>query len=135
MAVEIQSSAPEVQVVRSDSLDEEIEAYITDVWLRDREEYAETVDYFKYGVVDRDFIAKEKKEYADKWPVRRYSLFMGTLRATSIAEATIVTTFRFSYKVSNRERSLTGEGAAEVTLQKTPRGSFEVRAAKEILFR
>ena len=41
--------------------DAEIEAYITDIWLRDRETYADTVDYFKYGVVDRAFIDKEKR--------------------------------------------------------------------------
>lgn len=134
-AIDIQSAAPEVQLVRSDNLDDEIETYITDIWLRDRETYAESVDYFKYGVVDRAFIDKEKNEYAARWPVRKYSLLMGTLRANKMGENTIITTFRFSYRVANPERSLKGEGAAEVTLQRTARGEYEVRAAKEILFR
>ena len=121
--------------MRSESLDEEIETYITDVWLRDREVYSDTVDYFKYGVVDRAFIAKEKKEYANLWPTRRYSLRMGTLRASKLGENTIITTFQFSYRVSNGTRTLKGEGAAEVTLLKTSKGDYEVRGAREILFR
>jgi len=134
VAVDVRT-APEVQVVRSSHLDDEIEKYVSDVWLRDQEVYAAVVDYFKYGVVDRTFIAKEKSEYAERWPSRRYSLMLGTLRATKIGEGTVVTTFRFSYKVSNSTRSLSGEGAAEVTLQIARSGGYEVRSAKEILFR
>jgi len=119
-ALDIHSSAPEVQLVRSDSLDDEIETYVTDVWLRDRETYAETVDYFKYGIVDRAFIAKEKKEYADRWPVRKYSLFMGTLRANKMGENTVITTFRFSYRVSNSEKSLKGEGVPRSLSRRHP---------------
>jgi hypothetical protein len=92
-------------------------------------------DYFKYGVVDRAFITKEKKEYSDRWPTRRYGLQMGTLRATKIGEDTVITTFQFSYRVSNASQTRTGQGAAEVTLLKTSKGDYEVRAAKEILFR
>jgi hypothetical protein len=134
LPLNVDAAAPELQVVRNEALDDEIEKYITDVWLRDREVYAERVDYFKYGVVDRAFIAEEKRQYAERWPTRRYSLSMGTLKASKVGE-TVVTSFRFSYRVSNPTRSLSGEGASEVILQKRSDGEYEVRSAKEILFR
>jgi Trypsin-like peptidase domain len=135
LSVNVDAVTPELQVTRNEALDDEIEKYITDVWLWDREVYAARVDYFKYGEVDRTFIADEKKRYAERWPTRRYSLILGTLKASKIGEAMVVATFRFSYRVSNPTRSLSGEGAAEVVLQKTSEGEYEVRSAKEILFR
>jgi hypothetical protein len=85
--------------------------------LQDREQFGSRVDYYDSRIVDRDFILKEKRKYAAKWPVRRYSLVPGSLTVTSRAAAEYIVTFDYTYSLANGTKRLNGNGRTEVRLQ------------------
>jgi hypothetical protein len=94
-----------------------IEHYIEWEFLQDREQFGSRVDYYNSGIVDRDFILKEKRKYAAKWPVRRYSLVPGSLTITSRAASGYIVTFDYTYSLANGTKRLNGNGRTEVRLQ------------------
>ena len=71
--------------------------------------YADKVDYFDNGIVNRAFIARDIQKYASRWPQRRFWID-GEIQTRivnqqqGIAEAT----FRLKFAVQNPKKTVTG---------------------------
>lgn len=104
--------------------------YVEWTYLRDREQYADAVEYYDKGVVNRDFVAKDKAVYAARWPVRRYILIPGSVYARH-ANGESVVTFSYTYVVSNGSKRVDGNGRVQIRL-KLNEDQYLVTGAKEI---
>ena len=71
--------------------------------------YADKVDYFDNGIVNRAFIARDIQKYASRWPQRRFWID-GEIQTRivnqqqGIAEAN----FRLKFAVQNPKKTVTG---------------------------
>lgn len=108
----------------------EVSEFVEWTYLRDRESYADSVDYYDRGRVNRAFIAKDKREFFNRWPVRKYMLTPGSLELQVIGEEYIAT-FSYRFIVANGGKRLEGVGRSQVRLTKLNDG-FIVTGVKEI---
>ena len=71
--------------------------------------YADTVDYFDHGVVDRGFIEKDIHKYASRWPLRRYWIDgeIGT-KIVDQKHDVVGAAFRLRFAVQNAKKTVTG---------------------------
>jgi hypothetical protein len=71
--------------------------------------YADTVDYFDNGVVNRAFIMNDIQKYAKRWPVRRFWID-GEIRTRIIdqRQGMAEATFRLNFAVQNQAKVVTG---------------------------
>jgi hypothetical protein len=71
--------------------------------------YAEDVDYFNHGVVDRGFIAQDIQKYVKRWPWRRYWVegVTGT-RIVDQQRGITETIFRLRFAVQNSNKTVVG---------------------------
>ena len=81
--------------------------------------YADRIDYFGEKQVSRDNVIRDKKNYFQRWPSRRFSLIPGTMsvKPRDSDSKTVDVSFRFMFKVSSPERTSRGLGKATLTLQ------------------
>ena len=70
--------------------------------------YANNVDFYNAGIVDKNFIFKDKIAYFSKWSERQYTL-ISNVEVTPGGEArTWIASFDYNYKVKNTKRSRQG---------------------------
>lgn len=79
--------------------------------------YADNVDFYKAGVVDRTFITKDKKEYFSKWPYRKYELTSDIKVSKSEGLKQWIAEFNYFYYVANKTRNLDGEAWCKLTIK------------------
>jgi len=79
--------------------------------------YADKVDFYKAGVVDRTFITKDKKDYFNKWPYRKYELTSDIKVSKSEGLKQWISEFNYSYYVANKTRNLNGEAWCKLTIK------------------
>ena len=92
--------------------------------------YAERVEYFDHGVVDRPYIRNELAVYDQRWPSRKYDLG-DSLRVARIGNNTIVK-IRVAFDVANPEQSRKANGRTDETIHLAKRGdSLEIVSIKE----
>lgn len=79
--------------------------------------YADTVDYYDFGLVSKEFIFQDKKSYTARWPQRRYQRTseIATLASTS---STRTIRFDYSYHVARPGKRLTGKAYVILGLEK-----------------
>jgi len=66
--------------------------------------YAQKVNYYKYGWVDKEFIQKDMLNYFNKWPSRKYT-FQNDVKILSTSQLNEkVVKFRFDFFVHNPHR-------------------------------
>ena len=94
-----------------------IAQYIEWEFLLDKERYDARVDYYDKGIVDRDFVARDKQQYAARWPVRTYNLQQGSIQMVTISPQEYSVTFGFTYKLSNGPKRTSGTGRTQVRLR------------------
>lgn len=77
--------------------------------------YAPAVDYFGDGVLTREAIAADLKEYRKKWPNRNYSI-VETPRMKFVSPSKCIVFYEMSYGVSNGSRKASGLARYEVSV-------------------
>ena len=71
--------------------------------------YADSVDYFDDGVVNRGFIAQDIQSYAGRWPLRRHSIDGEIDTKVVDAKRDVVgVAFRLKFAVQNAKKTITG---------------------------
>jgi hypothetical protein len=109
-----------------------IKQFITEEHLKNREHYADQVDYFDKGLVSREVAIMHKQKYAQKWPIREYTLVPGTLRVSSDRDRRYVAVFSYEFHVANSQKEINGRGSSQVSLVYI-NGQFFVTSIKEIV--
>ena len=92
--------------------------------------YAEKVEYFDHGVVDRPYIKNELAVYDQRWPSRKYTLG-DSLRVIRTGNNTIAT-IRVNFQVANTEHNRNAGGRTDNTFNLAKRGdSLQIVSIKE----
>jgi 3-phenylpropionate/cinnamic acid dioxygenase small subunit len=92
--------------------------------------YAEKVEYFDHGVVDRPYIKNELAVYNQRWPTRKYTLG-NSLRVSHVGNSTIAK-IRVNFQVANSEHNRKASGRTDNTFSLEKRGeSLEIVSIKE----
>lgn len=94
--------------------------------------YANVVDYFNNGRVNRNFIRRDTTNYRRRWPRRDYLLEgKPAITKSSPDGASVTVRFRIRYRVQAGLQSAAGRTESTMELQRTPEGSFAVVSIKE----
>jgi peptidoglycan hydrolase-like protein with peptidoglycan-binding domain len=92
--------------------------------------YAERVEYFDHGVVDKPYIKNELAVYDQRWPTRKYTLG-DSLRIVHTGNNTIAK-IRVAFDVANAEHNRKANGRTDETFNLAKRGdSLEIVSIKE----
>jgi hypothetical protein len=92
--------------------------------------YAERVEYFDHGAVDKPYIRNELTVYDQRWPSRKYTLG-DSLRVVRSGNNTIAK-IRVAFEVGNTEHNRRANGRADDTFNLAKRGdSLEIVSIKE----
>jgi hypothetical protein len=92
--------------------------------------YAERVDYYDHGTVDRPYIKNELAVYDQRWPNRKYTLG-DSLRVVRNGNNTVAT-IRVNFEVANNGHDRKASGRADNTFNLAKRGdSLEIVSIKE----
>ena len=83
--------------------------------------YADRVDYFDSGKVDRDFIRRDQANYYRKWPSRNFKL-TNQPEVEVVGDDTATVRFRLQYALRNDEQSAKGETENLVRVRRTDGG-------------
>ncbi len=83
--------------------------------------YADKVDFYKAGVVDRNFITKDKKDYFSKWPYRKYEITSDIKISQSDVHKQWIAEINYSYYIANKTRNLEGEAWCKLTIKEEGR--------------
>ncbi len=92
--------------------------------------YADRVEYYDHGAVEKSYIRNELTVYDQRWPSRKYTLG-DSLRVTHTGNNTLART-RVSFEVANNERSRNASGRIDTTFNLSKRGeSLQIISVKE----
>jgi peptidoglycan hydrolase-like protein with peptidoglycan-binding domain len=92
--------------------------------------YADRVEYFDHGAVDRPYIRNELAVYDQRWPSRKYTLGE-SLRVVRSGNSTIVK-IRVAFEVGNVEHNRQARGRTDNIINLAKRGdSLEIVSIKE----
>jgi hypothetical protein len=92
--------------------------------------YADRVDYYDHGAVEKSYIRNELAVYDQRWPTRKYMLG-DSLRVAHSGNNTVATT-RVSFEVANNERNRRATGRMDATFNLSKRGdSLQIISVKE----
>jgi hypothetical protein len=92
--------------------------------------YADKVEYFDHGVVDRPYIKNELAVYDQRWPSRKYTLG-DSVRVVRTGNNTLAT-IRVNFQVANPEHNRKASGRTDNTFNLAKRGdSLEIVSIKE----
>lgn len=92
--------------------------------------YADKVNYFAKGLVDKDFIRKDKENYYKRWSKVIYNLDGDIEYETSYEPNTIIANFTMDYYVSNNKKSIQGKATNVLKMNKI-NGSLQIVDVKE----
>ncbi len=92
--------------------------------------YAERVEYYDHGPVERSYIRNELAVYDQRWPTRKYTVG-DSLRVTHNGNNTVART-RVSFEVANHERNRDAKGRIDTTFNLAKHGdSLQIVSVKE----
>lgn len=92
--------------------------------------YAEKVEYFDHGVVDRSYIKNELAVYDQRWPTRKYTI--GDSVRVDRTGSNTVARIRVNFEVANNEHNRKANGRTDDTFNLVKRGdSLEIVSIKE----
>ncbi len=78
--------------------------------------YGDSVIYYKFGVVDKQFIWNDKKKYYKKWPQRKYSLQKFETVYAGESNAFRMFDVFYHFEISSDKEALTGEAKVRLSL-------------------
>ena len=95
--------------------------------------YADNVNFFKSGIVNKNFIKKDKIAYYKSWDVVNYEIINGSMNIISNANSNSKTVqYRISYTVYSTKRNKQSQGVSENILQiRKGRNGIEIYDQKE----
>lgn len=79
--------------------------------------YSTDVDYFGKGIVNKNFIRKDKNDYFKKWDDVKYKLEDNSLSITELPDNAKQAVFNIEYSVYSSERNKQSEGIAQSTIK------------------
>jgi hypothetical protein len=92
--------------------------------------YADRVDYFDHGAVDRPYIKNELAVYDQRWPIRKYTL--GDSVSVVKTGNNTVAKVRVAFQVANSEHDRKAAGRTDNVFNLAKQGdSLEIVAIKE----
>jgi peptidoglycan hydrolase-like protein with peptidoglycan-binding domain len=92
--------------------------------------YADRVEYFDHGTVEKSYIRNELAVYDQRWPVRKYSLG-DSVRVNRVGNNTVARV-RVAFNVANNDRNRTASGRTDDTFNLSKRGdSLQIISVKE----
>lgn len=93
--------------------------------------YADQVDYFDHGAVDKNYIRNELAVYDQRWPARQYSIG-DSLRLIKKGGDTTAQ-FRVAFQVANEPHARKAQGRADdaIALTKRSDSSLQIVSIKE----
>jgi hypothetical protein len=113
------------------NLDESIKTYIVSDYFQDREKFAPVVDYYDKGPVDPSVIARDKKNFAEKWPVRNYSLLPGSVQIRKADRPNeYVVTFGYTFSLRNGGEHKEGQARDQLQLRQE-NGTYLITGVKQ----
>lgn len=96
---------------------------------REISHFADKVEYFKHGAVDRAFIAADQRDFYKRWPARDFTL-VDKPQVIEIGPSEIVVKFRVRYNVRNSGGKASGQIENQIRL-KRDKSSFRITAIDE----
>jgi peptidoglycan hydrolase-like protein with peptidoglycan-binding domain len=92
--------------------------------------YADRIEYFDHGAVEKSYIRNELAVYDQRWPNRQYKLG-DSLRVNRIGNNTVAKV-RVAFDVANNERNRRASGRTDDTFNLSKRGdSLQIISVKE----
>jgi hypothetical protein len=91
--------------------------------------FADHVDYFDNGIVDRAFIAKDVRDYAARWPDRTFRIEGNNIALRAINDNTVRAEFVLQYSVRNTKKLIRG-AVASVLLIDFSKGEPQIVSVK-----
>ena len=92
--------------------------------------YADRIEYFDHGAVDKPYIRNELAVYDQRWPIRKYTLG-DSLRVIRTGTNTIAK-IRINFQVANTDHNRKASGRTDETISLAKRGdSLEIVSIKE----
>ena len=92
--------------------------------------YADRIEYFDHGPVEKSYIRNELAVYDQRWPNRKYQLG-DSLRVSRIGNNTVAKV-RVAFDVANNERNRRASGRTDDTFNLSKRGdSLQIISVKE----
>ena len=79
--------------------------------------FADRVEYYDQGIMDREKIREDLKRYDERWPERHFWV-AGTIRVEPQSENLVQVTFPLGFKLRNGNRTLSGKVAKTLMLEK-----------------
>ena len=73
--------------------------------------YADSLNYFDHGPVNRAFVKKDVERFYQRWPQRHYRLESCTVNRVEGPERDVTFTIAFEYKSPTDERLVKGRSA------------------------
>jgi hypothetical protein len=70
--------------------------------------YADNVDYFDNGIVDRAFISKDVRNYSARWPGRAFHIEDDHVAIRAVNDNTVRAEFVLQFTVRNSKKSIRG---------------------------
>jgi peptidoglycan hydrolase-like protein with peptidoglycan-binding domain len=96
--------------------------------------YADRVEYYDHGVVEKSYIRNELAVYDQRWPNRKYTLG-DSLRVVRTGNNTVARV-RVAFDVANNERNRKASGRTDDTINLSKRGgSLQILSIKEVRVR
>jgi hypothetical protein len=81
--------------------------------------YADAVDYFKAGFVDKQYIRNDKQKYFDRWPKRKYLVQQPISFSYDVHDKTkIIVIFNVNFYAESEKKIAAGVAKNILTLQK-----------------
>jgi hypothetical protein len=96
--------------------------------------YAEQVDYFHYGIVDRAVIAKDVNDYAKRWPFRRLTIH-GDINFVIVNPHTVRAVFITGFTAANDKKTIEGVVKSTLLIDVTGRSPAIVSAKSKSMAR
>jgi peptidoglycan hydrolase-like protein with peptidoglycan-binding domain len=92
--------------------------------------YADKVEYYDHGVVEKSYIRNELAVYDQRWPARKYTLG-DSLRVVRAGNNTVARV-RVGFEVANNERNRRARGRTDDSINLSKRGdSLQILSIKE----
>lgn len=92
--------------------------------------YADKVEYYDHGVVEKSYIRNELAVYDQRWPTRKYTLGE-SLRVVRAGNNTVARV-RIAFEVANNERNRRARGRTDDSINLSKRGdSLQILSIKE----
>ena len=98
-------------------------------------QYADTVVYYDLGAQPIQEIIEDKENYVRRWPVRRFTADLDTLRVIDVDEGAMRVEVQVDFDVANSDRAVSGRSLIQITVARRGAGLRIVGESGRVLSR